>query len=145
MTEAAFLLQTLATCFMLGLIWFVQIVHYPLLAQVGGDAFVAYEAAHTRLTGYVVGPVMVVELVTAGWLLVEPPTAVSIVWPLAGAALLAALWAVTGRVQVPLHRRLREGFDVSVHRALVRSNWVRTALWSLRGGVVMAIWAQLAW
>jgi hypothetical protein len=37
-----------ATAAMVGLIWFVQVVHYPLFASVGADEFVAYENAHTR-------------------------------------------------------------------------------------------------
>jgi hypothetical protein len=51
------LLQAAATLFMTGVIWFVQVVHYPLMARVGAAGFPDYEAAHARLTGYVVvGP-----------------------------------------------------------------------------------------
>jgi len=50
-----------ATWFMTGLIWFVQIVHYPLMGAVQADAFPAYEVAHQRRTTWVVGPVMLIE------------------------------------------------------------------------------------
>jgi hypothetical protein len=50
--------------------------------------------------------------------------------------LLAAVWITTALVQVPLHRRLSAGYDEPTGRRLVRTNWVRTALWSLRGLVV---------
>ncbi len=145
MALIALLGQTLATGFMVGLIWFVQVVHYPLLAHVGREAFPTYEAEHTRRTGYVVAPAMLVELVTAGWMLLDPPPGLPLIWPAAGAALVIAIWVATGLVQVPLHRRLSAGFSVEAHEALVRSNWVRTVLWSLRGLVVLGVWAQLAW
>ena len=32
-----------ATASMAGIIWFVQVVHYPLFPLVGGDRFVAYD------------------------------------------------------------------------------------------------------
>ena len=48
------------TLFMVGLVWFVQVVHYPLFGRVGEDEFVAY----SRLTGWVVGPPMLLEAAT---------------------------------------------------------------------------------
>ena len=63
------LMQVFATLFMVGLIWFVQIVHYPLYANVGREQFPEYEALHNRMTTWVVGPAMLVELVTAVLLL----------------------------------------------------------------------------
>ena len=50
--------------------------------------------------------------------------------------LLAAIWVTTALVQVPLHRRLSEGYDASSGRRLVTTNWLRTALWSGRGLLV---------
>ena len=61
-----------ATAAMAGLIWFVQVVHYPLFAGVGRDGFAAYEARHTRRTSWVVGPFMAVEGVAAIALFVWP-------------------------------------------------------------------------
>ena len=53
-----FLAHVAATLVMVGVIWFVQIVHYPLFSQVSEAAFNLYEAQHTRLTTYVVAPAM---------------------------------------------------------------------------------------
>lgn len=124
-----------AACFMTGLIWFVQIVHYPLMALVGDSGYARYQIAHQRLTSLVVGPAMLLEAVSAVALVVfasrpgAPPRAMS----LTGAALLAIVWLSTFAVQVPLHERLSRGFDARVHRRLVLTNWVRTFAWSARG------------
>ena len=60
-----FLGHITATLYMTGLIWFVQIVHYPLFSRVGNAEFPAYEQRHTVLTTWVVGPPMLVEGITA--------------------------------------------------------------------------------
>jgi hypothetical protein len=127
-----------ATWFMVGLIWFVQVVHYPLFAGVGAPGWNAYSLQHQQRTTLVVGPAMLAELVCAAALLVLAPRALTI----AGAALLALLWASTFLVQVPLHARLGRGHDAAVMRKLVATNWVRTALWSARGGLALALIAQ---
>jgi hypothetical protein len=43
-----------ATWYTTGVIWFVQVVHYPLLAAVGSQAFSTFEQRHTSLTTWVV-------------------------------------------------------------------------------------------
>jgi hypothetical protein len=62
-----------STLVMVGVIWFVRVVHYPLFEQVGKAAFAAYETAHARLTTWVVAPTMLVEALTGGLLLWHRP------------------------------------------------------------------------
>jgi len=126
------LIHFAATAFMTGLIWFVQVVHYPLMASVGRDEFVPYERDHTRLTTFVVAPAMLVEAVTAALLLFWSPVGVAawILW--VNALLVLLLWISTATVQVPLHGRLSTNFDEATHRRLVRTNLLRTAIWSGR-------------
>ncbi|MCA9261789.1 MAG: hypothetical protein KDA61_21375 [Planctomycetales bacterium] len=131
-----------ATWAMVGLIWFVQIVHYRLFEAVPDDAFCEYEQAHCRLTAWVVGPPMLVEAGTAVAMAFAPPAGTSheLLW--IGLALVAFIWAVTYGVQVPAHRRLSESADLAARRQLVRGNWWRTAAWSARGLVAGALVAQ---
>ena len=132
-------IHLLATATMVGLIWFVQIVHYPLFDRVGRDRFVDYEAAHTRATAWVVGPFMAVEgvsaLAVAGLLHDEVGVALAVT----GLGLLALIHASTVFVQVPAHGRLAGGYDAATVRRLVRTNWVRTVGWSTRGVVAAAM------
>jgi hypothetical protein len=128
-----------ATAGMMGLIWFVQLVHYPLFAAVGSDHFVAYESAHQKRTSWVVGPLMGAEGVSA---LVIPAVLrdeVGLVLPLAGLVLLAVIHASTVFLQVPAHTRLATGYDAAVQHRLVRTNWIRTIGWSLRVVVASAM------
>ncbi len=140
----AFLLQLLATLAMFGLIWFVQIVHYPLFLMVPAGQFPAYEAAHANRTGYVVGPLMLAELAAAGLLLLPGwrPSAIPAAEAWAGAALVGVIWLSTGLVQVPLHNRLHVAYSAELIRRLVATNWIRTAAWTARA-VLLVRWVGL--
>jgi hypothetical protein len=131
-----------ATLFMVGVIWFVQLVHYPLFARVGRPGFAAYSGSHARLTGLVVGPPVLLEAATAVALVVWTPPGISVPLVWAGLILVAGIWLSTAFLQSPRHTTLGRGFDPSAHRFLVTSNWLRTVLWSLRGLVVLCILSE---
>lgn len=124
---------TFALC---GLIWTVQLALYPLFRHVGEGEFPRYHAAHMRGIALVVAPLMLVELATAGWLLVAGERDPVFV---ASVALVVVNWGSTALVQVPQHRRLEKGRDLETCRRLVWGNWVRTGAWSARA-VLVAIW-----
>ena len=133
------LLQLLTTLAMFGLIWFVQIVHYPLFLQVGQPGFRDYAGLHATRTTYVVAPLMLVELVTACCLLFSalrlPAISLEQAW--VGAILVGVIWASTALLQVPLHDRLQAAFAKEDARQLVATNWVRTVAWTLRAALVL--------
>jgi hypothetical protein len=123
-----------ATLFMTGLIWFVQVVHYPLLRRIPATEAAAYAQDHARRTGWVVGPVMLAEL---GLALALAARGGLLAWTSLG--LLGVLWASTAWIQVPLHRRLALGPDPAAVESLVRTNWLRTAAWTLRAPLALAL------
>jgi uncharacterized membrane protein len=135
------LIHAAATLYMTGLIWFVQVVHYPLFSRVGEAGYRQYQVAHQNLTSLVVGPAMLAELLTAVWLVWADGRDA---WRWVGLAAVAALWASTALVQMPLHASLAAGFDAEAHGRLVASNWVRTVLWTGRSGLVLWLIAR-AW
>lgn len=143
MIKMVFIAHIAATLFMVGLIWFVQIVHYPLFGAVGIDGFAAYEAAHTQRTTWVVGPPMLVEIGTALLLVWLRPAGINPAWMWIGLGLLAIIWLSTVLLQVPRHTLLSQGFDDVAYRALVATNWIRTVGWTLRGALVLWWAAQL--
>jgi len=135
--------QVLASAWMCGLIWFVQVVHYPLFGLVTGDDAARYAAAHQRRTTWVVGPPMLVEMIAAAWILLAPPAHVPPWLAITGLVLVVLAWVSTAAWQIPFHVRLaRDGHDIRAVSGLVRTNWARTALWSARA--LVAVWMLAA-
>lgn len=139
---SVFVVHIGATLFMTGLIWFVQIVHYPLFRLVGGS-YAAYQQAHMRRVTWVVGPLMLLELATATALVFRRPAWLE-PWA-AGANLgaLALIWVSTALLQAPAHGRLLSGFAAADHAALVRTNWLRTFLWTFRSAGLLIVLERL--
>jgi len=137
MARLALLAQLATTLPLVGLIWMVQIVAYPLFARVGAAAFPAYHAGHAQLITFVVAPLMVVELGGAiASVFARPPSMpAAVAW--LGLALALALWLTTMFVSVPQHEILARGFDARAHQILVATNWIRTLGWSLRGALLV--------
>lgn len=135
MSPAWLALHTFTTLFMCGLAWFVQVVHYPLMARVGEPQWCAYERAHGTRTTWVVMPVMTLEALAALQLAWTAPGLATG----SGLALVALLWLSTFLVQVPLHARLARGFDARVHGRLVATSWLRTCAWSARAALVVLV------
>jgi hypothetical protein len=121
---------------LVGLIWVVHIVIYPLFQRVPAEAFTHWHADYTRRIGWVVGPLMVVELITgAMWCFGEP-----IRWePWVGAGLILAVWGSTAMIQVPLHAKLSQRWSSPVAHRLLHTNALRTLLWSLRGCLIAVV------
>jgi len=120
---------------LIGLIWMVQIVIYPQFAAVGRLEFGAYHADYTRRISWIVGPLMVAELGSAAWLLWAGERSG---WFSISLGLIGVNWLSTVIVQVPLHRKLEQGFEAGAYGRLVATNWVRTAAWTARGVAVAA-------
>ena len=124
---------------MVGLIWFVQVVHYPMFSLVGTDAFSQYESVHQRLTTYIVAPLMLLELGTAIALVVNRPPEIPVASVWIALILVGVAWLSTAVLQIPAHSALQSGFDDTIHQRLVSTNWIRTTpglvgvCWSFRG------------
>lgn len=133
--EGLALCHAASTWCLVGLIWTVQVVHYPLMARVGEESYADYQAEHVRRITTLVGPLMLVEVALAVGLLWRAATPRQDLLGIAGLLLLLVIWSATALFSVPAHRRLESGYCPAAHRRLVRTNWIRTVAWSLRGGL----------
>jgi hypothetical protein len=115
------------------LIWLVQIIIYPGLARIPAKDFVSYHAWYmVRITAMVL-PLMIVEvIITVAWLFLLDASLLAIFT----GGLVAIIWLSTFALQVPIHQRLQSGKDASLIRRLVATNWIRTAVWSLKAVIV---------
>lgn len=130
------MIHVAVTWALVGLIWTIQMVHYPLFKQVGEEQFSRYHNWHMARIVWLVGPLMLVEAGTAAVLLYCGEH--SLLFLLSVAAL-AVIWGSTVWLQVPLHQRLVAGYEQRLIHRLVRSNWWRTLAWTVRGICLIAL------
>jgi hypothetical protein len=129
-----------AAGFLAGLVWIVQVVHYPLFADVPADAWPAYEAEHQERITLVAGPSILASVALAVALLGAPGPRRLV---LANLGLAGFGLIVTGLVFAPLHGELAEGFDAGRIDLLVGLNWIRTAAWTAQAAVAAALVLRL--
>lgn len=119
----------LVTAAMVGVIWLVQLTHYPSFRYIDPAQFQRFEKFHSASISFVVMPLMLLELATAALLCNYGERAVSFI---ASLLLLALIWLSTFAVQVPIHQRLEKGYDLASIDRLIATNWIRTLCWSGR-------------
>ena len=141
MLKVLLILNVACSGLMAGVIWVIQLVHYPLFVHVVEAEWREFHRQHTRRITWLVAPAMLGELLASAWLVTLLPTS-ALAW--SGLALVVTVFAVTAFVQVPLHARLSRARDASTIARLVRSNWPRTALWSARFAVSIALFLRHA-
>ena len=125
-----FFVSVLTTAVMVGVIWVVQLVHYPFFHRIDRELFGDHMDAHRSRISYIVVPVMLVELgASIGLVVIESSLRLEFTTAL---ALLLGVWASTALLQVPSHSKLAAGYDESEVNKLVSTNWIRTILWTLR-------------
>ena len=90
-----FLLNFASTWYMVGLIWLIQLVHYPLFNYVGPEEFIVFHENHKILITPVVGIVMIVELVTSVIIFFQSPIGIRNWSSTFGIILLGIIWFST--------------------------------------------------
>ncbi len=133
------LIHAAATWYLVGLIWMVQIVHYPMMRDIAPTDLPRWARRNVRLTGYAVIPAMLIETATAILLLLNDRMSDQRTLLLVGLALTVLLWVSTLGIQWRQHRRLIAGRREPALERLIVTNWLRTAGWSARGIIALVL------
>jgi hypothetical protein len=134
--KSALLLTLIFTLFNTGLIWTIQLVHYPGFLHVGPDAYKLYQSFHMRSITGLVGPSMLAELIST--ILLTGILINSGDKFLIGAAggLLGFIWIHTAFVASPLHGSMLDGYQPELIKKLIAVNWWRTIAWTIRAVLI---------
>lgn len=130
-------MQVVGSVGMFGVIWIVQVVHYPLMRMIGSEDFDRYESSHRVRISFVVGPLMALEGVAVLAFLLMRPSQLALWIPWLGAAAEAVAIGVTAFVSAPLHERLGRHHSPELLDRLIATNWIRTAAWTTRAAVAI--------
>lgn len=133
-----------ATLFMVGLIWTIHVVHYPLFADVGASSYVDYQAAHVERIGIVLAfPWLLEGLTLLGVLALAVERRDLRIPALIGAIAMATVLVISGLWSAPAHGELADGFDAAVHDRLMTANLVRTLAWTVCGASALWVMARV--
>ena len=138
-------IHTAATMFMVGLIWTIHYVHYPLFALVGESTYVSFQAEHVERIGKLLFVPWLTEGITLLGVLalafLGGRKALRVPAVINGAAM-AVVLVISGFWSAPAHAKLADGFDKSIHDQLMTANLIRTLAWTVCGAC--AVWIVLS-
>ena len=125
-----FLAHLISTSIMVGVIWVIQLVHYPSFHFIDKNIYVAFQKFHMDRISIIVIPVMLAELITGIMLFLDKSSKNSIL--VISFIILILIWIITGTLFTKAHNKLIIGYQELVVNQLVIMNWILTLLWTLR-------------
>ena len=118
------------TSIMTGVIWVIQIVHYPSFHFIEKELYTAFQKFHMNKISIIVIPIMLAELITGMMLFLDKSSKSPFL--IVSFVILVLIWLITGVFFSKAHNELMTGYQELVVNQLVVMNWIRTLLWTLR-------------
>jgi len=124
-----FFLNVISAFILTGVIWTIQLVHYPSFYYIDKLSFLSFHQFHNNRISMIVMPFMMVELITSIILYMNDTS--SLIFSL-NLGIVLLIWCSTFFIQVPIHNILSQEKDKKMIKKLVNTNWIRTFLWTFR-------------
>ena len=113
---------------LVGVILMTQFINYPLFKSIKSD-FTDYHKKYTERMGYVVAPLMIIELVLVTYIIIHHKENLFVIFIF---LLTIIIWASTFFIQVPIHNTLSKKKEKNKIIKLNKSNYIRTICWILK-------------
>lgn len=123
-------LHLIATSMMVAIIWMVQILHYPSFLFVDKQQYTEFQQFHMKKISYIIVPIMLLELFSGFGILFYIEKAQLSLY--ASLTLLVLIWVITGLFFTKYHTELSKKYNRNTILRLIRFNWIRTILWTIR-------------
>jgi hypothetical protein len=127
-----FMIHLVSTSFMVGVIWIVQLVHYPTFLFIDEQKSNDFQKFHMSRISYIVMPAMTTELFSGIYIFIYSNMAIDSNLFLLALTILIINWIITALVFVKMHNKLLINYKIEIISLLVKWNWLRTLLWSVR-------------
>ena len=124
-----FFFHLIFSAIMVGVIWVIQLVHYPSFHFIDKDIYDSFQKFHMNKISIIVIPVMILELATGFLLLIGNSKNILIIISF---GILILIWVITGLFFSDAHGKLISGYNELIVNKLVSMNWIRTALWTFK-------------
>ncbi len=110
------------------LIWMIQLIVYPSFLHYTTTNLIKWHRKYTPLIGYIVGPLMLLQLGISIYQISIEITYYNVISVL----FISIIWALTFFKFVPIHNNISKGrISKSMLVSLVQKNWTRTILWTI--------------
>ena len=126
-------LNVLFNVYLIAISIIVQFIVYPSFNKIL-ESFVEYHSRYKKKIFWIVGPVMILEILTSLLMILNEFD----IYLIPGLIVLL-LWMLTFIYIVPLHKQLSKQFQTNKHIKLLKLNFVRTILWALKFFVLIII------
>lgn len=128
-------IHIVSTSLMVGVIWIMQLVHYPSFNFINVEEYKSFQEFHMKRISLIVIPFMIIEL-TSGVLIFWIYQTDNIFFNISLFCLFF-IWFLTAILFSKMHQKLTWGYQISIVTKLVNLNWLRTISWTLRLGLVL--------
>ena len=133
-----FLFNLVLSFIAVGLIWTIQLVHYPSMSFISKDKFPEYHNFHSIRISILAMPLMFTEMVTSIMLFYQNFSNTFYIVFFSNLIIVILIWCSTFLIQVPLHNSLSKEKDIEKLSRLVHTNWIRTILWTVRSALMIS-------
>ena len=122
--ENLILFNFFISSFMFGLILTTQIVSYPMFLK-AEENFSVYHMSYVNKISTIAAPLMIIELFLSLLfiILLQSYFAISIF------LIMILIFLSTFFIQVPIHEKLKNNFNIYLCNKLINTNWIRVFLW----------------
>lgn len=139
MIKIIYLAHIFACFFMTGLIWLIQVIHYPSFRYINQEHFSTFHRLHTNRITFIVGPLMTLEFATGAYLFFQENMSL---WSSINLAGILVIWLSTAFLSVPAHNKLALSYGDATLQRLISTNWIRTIMWTLRAILLVYLLAK---
>lgn len=120
----------LSTSIMVGVIWVIQLLHYPSFHFVQKSDYPKFQQFHMSRISLIVIPAMIIEFIT-GIIMLQFGFSSNFLF-ISSLVILITIWGITFIFFTKMHQVLISGYNEIIVNRLISINWSRTLLWSLR-------------
>ena len=124
--ELIYNLNLFSNIYLIAISIIVQLVVYPSFKNLKKESFTTFHKNYTKKMLFVVGPIMLLELIASLILVLKFD---QIKLPLIP---LSFVWFLTFLLIVPIHNKLSKRFQEIEHKKLINLNFYRTLAWVVK-------------
>lgn len=142
--ETIFLLFNLiSTLLIAGILWFVQLVHYPLFNEMPAKNMVNYGYYHMQKISGIINLLFIIDFITIVFLLLLVNSDLSATLMLINISIFLFIVILTRITFLPIYQQISKNPNSILITKLINLNWIRTLVWSLKVIFMLIIFFEI--